>query len=1316
MDCRVLFCLSLSIIIVLLCGSCVFADFKPGDMDLPEVVVPLLEYSPAVKENTSSPGWNKAAKIFGFVNTANGMPASQDTEVWLGRDSEALYVAFVCHMPAGVKPLARQAGRDVAIWQDDSVELYIAPAKPKDDKDYWQFCVSASGATWDGRGASQDWNGQWESSAVIEDGKWSACLKIPFATLGFTEVPDLLKFAPTRTIIAPEPELTVLVHVSPTSYFTGTKSMGLMKFGPNLPAVALSAGSNFSDGDVVIKADALVLPEQKYADSALTVLGLDGKVVKVDTQQQRFDSLSVIHTISNIPDGLYKLRYTYGDPVKVVPTAVYGGSGEIPNDPEAVSKREKIRSVLLEWPLEVRATVAVGATITLKDYGRRLVAALATSGKLDDRGDPRFDISLETVDGAKLADLGSVPLERNSKDAVFESQLPELEELTYYRLRVVLREGETMIAENAISFATPARPEWLGTKEGLTDGRLDGVPEPWTPVLLQGRSVSVWGRQYRFDRGPVPNSAISQGRELLASPCEIVLDPSPKSWKLIRSYAEGAGPTAAVFEWESVGSDVIYHARTEVGFDGAIRVDVTVPAGAAVGKMALEMPCAREHARYIHRGPLSWGGMNSAYELPKEKETYSSSRAVNTGAFYFLDDWVGMGWMDGMPFAPPLNIPERGMEMIPGDDAALLRVNYIDNPKVYDVDRTYTFGLLAVPVKPYPEDLRDLRWYYSYMYGDEDPENNPAWLSTAEYDSDGNVDLSQGTAEIWFKPDFDPATHQRVEKFLEVGHGQHYQFVLRWEPADGICVRSIVWGRAIGAASNIHVPKGEWAHVASTWDDNSIKLYINGEMVAETEANLRSHMGVDPVSIYAGGQNVFVDGLRISARSRSAFDISSQPVPDADTLLCDNFDNVSWVNGRKAFIPEKSDSRTEGGYFSPDMTHEPGKWGMGIGPMRVPVKSKVEGLGYIGMKQAIIMGQYFDRCFAGLHVEHEDKLKSAIKAHHDAGMKVVLYLSNSLSTYDPMWYTYADDWLIEPRGIPFRPPHRPDEEGYQACPRGGYHEYWYYRLGRLADEYGVDGFYLDGRLYSTCSNSKHGCGTTDFDGKPVAAADIWDGREKSWRMLNVIRGRGGQWYQHDSGLRDAPSFYFADFLWDGEQLMGTNLGDRKRLEALPLTPFRVLMDGRKFGTPTANAAYSYQPLMPIDYCTYSFVHGTTWVPTYNRMNEPMTLAPFWKAQDEFGATFKNFIGYWYDSPPAVSTPNDLVKVSAHAENGRALVIVANFNEVPVRGKVKLNLKSLGLTSPSVRDAFSKEPVELVDGDSIQIDIRGFRQSWYLLEG
>jgi len=339
-----------------------------------------------------------------------------------------------------------------------------------------------------------------------------------------------------------------------------------------------------------------------------------------------------------------------------------------------------------------------------------------------------------------------------------------------------------------------------------------------------------------------------------------------------------------------------------------------------------------------------------------------------------------------------------------------------------------------------------------------------------------------------------------------------------------------------------------------------------------------------------------------------------------------------------------------------------------------------------------------------------------VKAIHGLGMDAVVYVNNSLSNWDRMWDAYADGMLIEPRGTPFIQDWIPDEKTYQACPYSEYRDYWFWRLGRLMDEYGVDGFFLDGRMYTACLNERHGCGTENFDGQRVARRDIWEGWRNQWRMYNVIHRRGGYSEQHKSALWDAPTCFLWDCVWEGEQLMGQKLGGRRKLEVMPLLAMRAQMNGRPYGMPVRNEAHAFSPFSPIELCTYSFVHGTTPGATY-RADELLVVWPYWKAQDAFGADLENFVGYWAKNPPALETPHELVKVSAHVGEGRALVMVANFDEDRERaeGTVRLNLAALGLRAPRARDAFSGEPVELAGGDRLPVSVKSFRQAWFLLE-
>lgn len=75
----------------------------------------------------------------------------------------------------------------------------------------------------------------------------------------------------------------------------------------------------------------------------------------------------------------------------------------------------------------------------------------------------------------------------------------------------------------------------------------------------------------------------------------------------------------------------------------------------------------------------------------------------------------------------------------------------------------------------------------------------------------------------------------------------------------------------------------------------------------------------------------------------------------------------------------------------------------------------------------------------------------------------------------------------------------------------------------------------------------------------------------------------------------------------------------------------------------------------------------------------------------------------------------MAMISTHVHPGRALVMVASFNEERVSGSVRLNLKALGLKRPTARDAFSGEPVALQGDDVLPVTLPPFRKAWYLAE-
>ena len=950
------------------------------------------------------------------------------------------------------------------------------------------------------------------------------------------------------------------------------------------------------------------------------------------------------------------------------------------------------------------AAPVVKSDLLLLEDGKKIrIRAVAPQGYVGQGLQWLFQITSET--GADFGTLPPWPCGDGKLNCIAE--LPELPERERFFLHLKLAdENKTVCLEKRIPFATPPKAHWRAFKEGIPDGR---VPPPWTALELQNGTVKLWGRCYRFRDAPLPAEILSRGQRLLSRPMKLILDPAPTLWR--RTSAKKVNDALVEFHWVGNAGSCVYKARTQIWFDGVIRLDLTVPGGKKVSRYTVEMPCRADLLTYVHRGPWQFGGIRTGYPMPRKAEQHPYRNV-----FCLQNEELGLLWFDGMPFNWKLKHPEQTLELIPGKKSNLLRIHYIDAPGDYPADRVFTAGFQALPVRPMPEKCPEMRMSYSVIYSDEDPARSPAWTSPMEYDARGNFLPAAGSVELFVKPA--PETQGKIlrgETFFRTTHGRYYSLNFGYDTKDGVFLQ--IYERQqtkIHLKSGCNLPADRWTHVAFTWG-NAIRLFVNGKCAAQQP--WKGSTAVMPVLLHAGGRCFSVDSLRVSSAPRETFDPDNPPGTDERTLLLDHFDRQGYVNGRRATIPEKISDHAEAGYFTPDGGSAEGFRGTALAPMPGPPRSMIEGYAMLGAKALMFhASQYTDEACAGMYIHNPDAFRKTVKAIHDNGMKALVYINNSISNRDRLWDTHREDWLITPKGPPFTSAEHPGDQSYQACPRSEYIDYFFWRLAENMDRFRIDGAFLDGRMYSSCDNALHGCGTVNFEGERVPQRDVWDGRRKAWRLYNILNARGAYGEQHKSSLWDAPTCFFWHGIWEGEQFMNLKLAGKKRLDILPLQAFRMLLNGFAYGMPTRFCAYLDQPFSAVENCTFAFVHGTTWTQTY-RINEMQVISPYWKALEEFGAGYHDFRPYWSKTPPALATPDELVKVSAYVRKGKTLLIVANFREDSkiVKGEITLNKHLLGLGDMQVRDAFSGAAVPLSGDGRFPVSIGSFRQAWFLIE-
>ena len=134
---------------------------------------------PLVDGSVDDAVWADAARVSGFlqIQPQFGAPSPFPTEVLIGYDDEAAYIAFLCHDAEPGRMSAAVTARDGPVISDDAVAVFIDTLD--DDTGAYFFRTNLLGTQADGRiadnGRSIDdrWDESWECAARRTAGGWT---------------------------------------------------------------------------------------------------------------------------------------------------------------------------------------------------------------------------------------------------------------------------------------------------------------------------------------------------------------------------------------------------------------------------------------------------------------------------------------------------------------------------------------------------------------------------------------------------------------------------------------------------------------------------------------------------------------------------------------------------------------------------------------------------------------------------------------------------------------------------------------------------------------------------------------------------------------------------------------------------------------------------------------------------------------------------------------------------------------------------------------------------------------------------------------
>ena len=387
-------------------------------------------------------------------------------------------------------------------------------------------------------------------------------------------------------------------------------------------------------------------------------------------------------------------------------------------------------------------------------------------------------------------------------------------------VKVILDIDGVALADGGVSdLERLSRLKWLNSQLGMEET----VIPPFTPVEAVERTVRILNREIRFNSRGLPESIVSNRREILAGPVTLVAETVAGKDALLsgkRNRTRIIKQTPATVErvTELAGDAIRCSLQSTTEFDGCIlfRAILTATKPVDLKDVRLEVPVQRDVARYM-MGMVKRGGLRTEKEWHWKWNIDRADNQIWLGDFDAglqvhlrgsKDTWDLVNLRDaGLPSSWH-NGGKGGCAIVETGDAVVVRA--YSGPRKIDAGQTceFVFRFLVTPFKPI--DARHWNWRcgdvdgagnivhihhgappnsyinYPFIQGRElaaaiqqirskPKRTSPGSLS---YAAEGNLDLRRGSLHVWVTLGFDPAKG-------EPRHAEYNQLLFTLELPNG---------------------------------------------------------------------------------------------------------------------------------------------------------------------------------------------------------------------------------------------------------------------------------------------------------------------------------------------------------------------------------------------------------------------------------------------------------------------------------------------------------------------------------------------------
>jgi len=281
--------------------------------------------------------------------------------------------------------------------------------------------------------------------------------------------------------------------------------------------------------------------------------------------------------------------------------------------------------------------------------------------------------------------------------------------------------GEILQDEGMDGPGRLSRLKWLNSRSGLEET----ITSPYTPLHVQGTSISCLGRQVRIGQNGFPESITASGIELLARPVRLSLHTGQNSDVWEDRMADIVSVTPAKVTWKGEACQDGVHLRVlgEMEFDGSIGFEVSLTASRTtrIEDIALEIPFIRDRVPYM-AGMGRRGGkrpQNWTWHWDEQPETWKR-QGCNLEYFVWLGDVsAGLYCRLKSPLSDWMNEGKGGCSVEQGGDCVLWRAFTGPREIQGGGELSLCFRLLPTPLKPQRSDRWNMRYAHAYRPVDE---------------------------------------------------------------------------------------------------------------------------------------------------------------------------------------------------------------------------------------------------------------------------------------------------------------------------------------------------------------------------------------------------------------------------------------------------------------------------------------------------------------------------------------------------------------------------------------------------------------------